>query len=95
VVVSSGYDPGSSAVTVRAFVTGIDSGSATCTLTLTGGSASARAQAQAQPDAKTMDCGTLAVPRAQLAPGTWTGTVAYSAPSRHGTSAAFTVQVPA
>ncbi|HEY5515551.1 MAG TPA: hypothetical protein VIK12_05025, partial [Pengzhenrongella sp.] len=66
----------------------------TCTLTLTQGAATVTTSITAEPDAASTSCGTLTVPRADLAPGRWTGVLRYASTASVGESASFTIEVP-
>jgi hypothetical protein len=89
----SGYDAAAGAVSVGGFADVIETGG-TCTLTLTSGSRTASVSRPATADATTTTCGTLSVPRTQLAAGSWSAVLGYVSPTSSGLSDAVTIEVP-
>ena len=65
-----------------------------CTLTLTSGSHSATASISSTPDASTVNCGGLTIPRSELTSGTWNAVVSYTSATSAGASKAVEVVVP-
>lgn len=87
------WNAADSVVEVGAYVAAVEN-AGTCTLTLTSAGRTATATMSALPDAATMSCGGLVVPRAQLAAGTWSAVVGYASATSTGTSPAVEVVVP-
>jgi hypothetical protein len=84
----------SGAVEVDGYLAGIVEDGGTCTLTLTQGATTATAEVPGTADATTTSCGGASLPRAQLAPGTWTAVLSYRSGSTTGSSAPAEVTVP-
>ncbi|HEV7205901.1 MAG TPA: hypothetical protein VGN18_14925 [Jatrophihabitans sp.] len=80
-------------MSAAAFVPSVLVPAAGCTLVLTRDGVTERVSKQAAPAANSMQCGTIL--QGGLAAGTWTGTVEFHSVTVRGTSAPFTVQVPA
>ncbi|GAA4745667.1 hypothetical protein GCM10023328_29860 [Modestobacter marinus] len=94
VVTYSGWVDDTAAVELGAYVAGVVESGGRCTLTLTSGSATATTEVTAEPDASSTSCPTMAVPGAELAPGSWQAVVAYESASASGRSTPVTVAVP-
>lgn len=96
VITYSGWDDSAGAAQAAAYVEDVDA-AGRCVLTMTGPSGagrSATAERAATPDAKSMQCGTLSIPRSALAPGRWSAVVAYQSSGRAGRSEPVTIEVP-
>jgi len=93
-VVTAAWSPERAAIEVSGLVDVVEAGG-TCTLVVSLGSASATATSAAEPDATSTSCGTLAVARADLAPGRWSAVLRYDSPTTTGTAAPVTIEVPA
>ena len=93
VVTFAEWSTASGAVEAAGLADVVESGG-TCTLTLTQGAATVTTSITAEPDAASTSCGTLTVPRADLAPGRWTGVLRYASTASVGESASFTIEVP-
>lgn len=89
-----GWDTKTAAVEAGGYLSPVVESGGTCTLELTKGSRTVTAVAPAQADASTTSCGNLAVPRAQLTPGSWSAVLRYSSTTTTGTSDPATVAVP-
>jgi len=93
-VVFIGWEPATNAVEATGYAAAIDAGG-DCVLTLTRGSEIVKSEPVAAAiDAAAMSCGTVAIPRANLQPGTWQATLSYSSPAYSGTSVESAVEVP-
>jgi hypothetical protein len=89
-----GFDKATAAVEAGGYLSPVVESGGTCTLSLTQGSRTVTAVSPAQADASTTSCGNLSVPRAHLAPGTWTAVLHYSSRTTTGKSAPMPVAVP-
>lgn len=92
VVVSSSSDEKSGDVSVSGYATTVEE-NGTCTVTLSSGATSVAVDGPAAPDATTVSCGELVIPRSRLGQGTWQGTLRYSSATSAGTSLPFTIEV--
>ncbi len=92
VVVSSSSDEKSGDVSVSGYATTVEE-NGTCTVSLSSGATSVTVDGPAAPDATTVSCGELVVPRSRLGQGTWQGTLRYSSATSAGTSLPFTIEV--
>lgn len=88
-----GYDAASPSAQVGGYAEIVESGG-TCTLTLTMGEQTASTNSTATPDAATTSCGTMVVPRTDLAPGTWSAVLSYTSTTVSGTAPAVMIEVP-
>lgn len=93
-VVTAAFSPERAAIEVSGLADVVEAGG-TCTLVVSLGSATATATAAAEADATSTSCGTLAVPRADIAPGRWSAVLRYDSATTTGTSAPVTIEVPA
>lgn len=88
------YDEAAAEVQVAGYAAVVED-AGTCTLLLTSGSHRATVSGPAAPDASTMTCGTLAIPRAELPTGgTWTAELSYRSASSSGTAPTVTIGLP-
>ena len=92
-VTFSGWDAAAGAAVVGGYVDTLE-GSGTCTITMTLGDKVVTRAATATPDATTMSCGELSVPRTALSAGTWQTVLSYSSTTRAGSAPAVTIEVP-
>jgi hypothetical protein len=83
-----------SEVQAGGYVRGVLEREGECTLTLTRDGQQVQASTTAEPDAKTMACGLLSIPRDQLTSGTWTAVLSYASETTSGESATSEVDVP-
>lgn len=86
-------DPSGTSVEAAGFVTAVVESGGECTLRLARGTAEVTTTSPAEPDATTTNCGSLSVPVAELAPGTWQVTLGYRSATSTGVSAPLTVEV--
>lgn len=94
VVTFAGWNAGTQAVEIGAYVAVVEMG-VTCTLTLTGpGGRTATAVSTGQPDASTTSCGALVVPRDQLTAGRWSGTVDVTSQNVSGRTTVEPMDIP-
>lgn len=89
----AGWNALSGAVEVGAYAATLES-PGTCTLVLTGPTGTVERPQQGVADASTVSCGGFAVPRAELAAGTWQAHVEYASARSAGSSEIVEVQVP-
>lgn len=92
-VTFSGWDAAAGAAVVGGYVDALES-AGTCAVSMTRGSSVVTRSASATPDATTMSCGELSVPRAALTPGTWQAVLSYTSTTRAGSAPAVTIEVP-
>lgn len=90
----AGFDKATASVEAGGYLSPVVESGGTCTLALTQGSRTVTAEAPARADASTTSCGGLAVPRAHLAPGTWTAVLLYASKTTTGKSDPMPVAVP-
>jgi hypothetical protein len=89
----SAWDKASQTAQVSAIVQNVITDSGTCTLTLSLGATNVHVTKAAAADASTTECGTMAIPRVQLAAGKWTAVVSFNSPNHSGSSAAVQIEV--
>jgi hypothetical protein len=83
----------SGAVEVGGYATVVEPGG-TCTLRLMRGGRVVIRTRIGSPDATTVACGTLSVPRSELTAGVWTAVLSYTSSKSTGEAAAVPVKVP-
>ena len=89
----AGWNALSGSVEVGAYAATVES-PGTCTLVLTGPTGTVERPQPGVADASTVSCGGFAVPRAELAAGTWQAHVEYASAKSAGSSEIVEVQVP-
>jgi hypothetical protein len=94
VVTRADWDDTGGMLEVAGFVSGVVEDGGTCRLTATSSRRTATTETPAAADATTTSCGTLAIPRADLSPGTWDVVLSYESPRASGESAPASLSVP-
>ncbi|WP_315096638.1 hypothetical protein [uncultured Cellulomonas sp.] len=89
----SGWDAAAGAAVVGGFVEVLEP-AGSCRLTLSRGSSEITTVVAASPDATTMACGELSVPRTALTTGSWQAVLSYSSATSAGSAPAVTIEVP-
>lgn len=93
VVTYSGWNTVSAEAEVAAFVQNVDTNDGQCTLTMTSGAITRTASKPATADVSTTQCGTVAIPGAQLTPGQWTAVISFASSRGGGAAAPVQIQV--
>ena len=94
VFITFGGYSASAGVEVAGYVADRVEAGGTCVLTLSSGRETLSVTASAVADARTTVCGTLTVPGAQVAPGTWEAVLSYRSAHAAGASDPLLVEVP-
>lgn len=89
----SGFDVAAGAARVGGYADTLEE-HGMCTLTMTLGNATATQSVDATPDATTMSCGSLEIPRGKLGTGSWLAVLSYRSTDRAGSAPAVTIEVP-
>lgn len=89
----AGWNATSRAVEIGGYATVVEP-VGTCTLRLIRGDQVVIRKRPASPDATTVACGGLSVPRSELTPGAWKAVLSYTSSRSTGEAPAVTVQVP-
>ncbi|GAA0999340.1 hypothetical protein [Subtercola frigoramans] len=93
-IASAGWDAGSAAISVSAFVPQIVESDGSCTITATSGSVTVRDAFPATASATTTDCGSNSLASPNFTSGTWQVVVSYSSSTSSGDSAPTEVVIP-
>jgi len=92
-VAFSGFDASAGAARLGGYADVLEA-QGTCTLTMTLRSRTATRSSGATPDATTMSCGDLEIPRTELIAGSWLAVLRYTSTDRAGVAPAVTIEVP-
>lgn len=93
VVTYADWNDSESVLEVTGFVSGVVEDGGTCRLTAQSQAATATVETSGIADASTTSCGTLMIPGADLAPGTWDVVLSYESSRASGESLAASVEV--